>query len=59
MKIIVATRGRFLETLKQYAGTDTAVFPYGTDWTPVIKSADPFAALLQCPLERPPIDPLG
>jgi len=58
MKIVVAAKGQYLETLRQYAGTAVAVLPHGIDWSPVLTSDDPFAALLQCPLERFPTDPL-
>lgn len=59
MQIIVAEPGKFSETLKKHAGTTVAVFPHGHDWTTVIKSVDPFAELLQCPLAHCPTDLLG
>lgn len=52
MEIIIAAKGKYLETLRLHAGTTTAVLPSGMDWTPVITSDDPFAALLQCPLQH-------
>lgn len=58
MKIIVAAKGQYLETLGKYAGTSVAVLPYGVEWKQVVTSDDPFAELLQCPIERFPIDPL-
>ena len=58
MKIIVAPKGEFFETLRIHAGTTVAVLPYGLDWTPVVTSDDPFAELLQCRAQRLPIDPL-
>jgi len=54
MNIIVAGKGQYTETLSRYAGTATTVLPFGTDWTPVITSADPFAELLQRPLGPTP-----
>jgi len=58
MKIIVASKGQYLETLSQYAGTSVAVFPHGIDWSPILTSADPVAELLQCPLQHCQADPL-
>lgn len=58
MQIIVAAKGQYLEELREHAGTSVTVLPHGIDWTPVVTSDDPFAALLQCPLQRCPIDPL-
>lgn len=59
MQIIVAENGKYLETLRLHAGTSVAVMPHGIDWTPVLTSDDPFAELLQCPLQHFPTDPLG
>ena len=56
MKIIIAAKGEFLATLKIHAGTSVAVLPHGTDWSPIVTSCDPFAELLQYPLEHFPID---
>lgn len=58
MKIVVAEAGKFIETLRQYAGTDVAVLQGEFNWVDVCESADPFAAILQSPLQRSPIDHL-
>jgi hypothetical protein len=58
MNIVVAGKGQYTETLSRYAGTATTVLPHGTDWTPVLTSADPFAELLQRPLAPRPTVPL-
>lgn len=58
MKIIVAEKGKFIETVRQYAGTIIAVLPHGEDWDPVLTSDDPFEALLQCRSGHCPTDPL-
>lgn len=50
LKCVVASPGQYMETLRQYAGTDTAVLPHGTDWTPVIESADTLGAIINLPL---------
>jgi hypothetical protein len=53
MKIIIAPEGKYIETLRQYAGKAVAVMPHGT---PVITSADPFEELVQHPLGHRPTD---
>ena len=52
MQIIIAAPGAYMETLRRYAGTTTAVLPFGIDWTPVIEAEDPLEAVINLPLSR-------
>jgi len=52
LKFIVADPGKYLETLRQYAGGTIVVLPNGIDWTPVIESDDPLNAIISLPLAR-------
>jgi len=57
MNIVIAEKGKFIETLQVYAGSAVAVLPHG-DWSDIVTSDDPFAELLQCPSVHPPTYPL-
>lgn len=53
MKIIEAEEGKFMETLRQHAGTDTAVLPHGTNYPKDVTGAAAFEALLRHPAPHP------
>lgn len=59
MKIVVADTGKYIETLRKFAGSSVVVLPPGYDWTFVTSSDDAFEALLQRPAKPLPIDPQG
>lgn len=56
MKVLIAEVGKYMETLKKYAGTDVAVLPGEFNWSNVVESVDPFAAILQCSSLRHQVD---
>ena len=57
MQVVVAEPAAYIETVKRYAGTAVAVFPYGLNWSSIIKSGDVLQALLTHQPERLPTDP--
>ena len=58
MKIMVAERGKFLQTMRTHASAAITVFPHGANWAPIIESGRAFEALLTHPIERLPTQPL-